>query len=146
MWVCGWLTKEYHQPLITIENGYLRWKGVFTSLQSSQIKNVHHTRVLLVLKVKLKVLVTQLCQTLCSPMDCSPPGSSVHGILLQDHCSGLLFPSPGVFLNPGIEPMSLALQTDSLSSEPPGKILLIAHKLSYFSISLFPLMLIYTYL
>ena len=23
--------------------------------------------------------VTQLCQTLCDPMDCSPPGSSVHG-------------------------------------------------------------------
>ena len=27
------------------------------------------------------VLVTQLCPTLCHPMDCSPPGSSVHGIL-----------------------------------------------------------------
>ena len=26
-------------------------------------------------------LVTQLCPTLCNPMDCSPPGSSVHGIL-----------------------------------------------------------------
>ena len=25
-------------------------------------------------------LVTQLCLTLCDPMDCSPPGSSVHGI------------------------------------------------------------------
>ena len=25
--------------------------------------------------------VTQLCLTLCDPMDCSPPGSSVHGIL-----------------------------------------------------------------
>ena len=24
--------------------------------------------------------VTQLCPTLCNPMDCSPPGSSVHGI------------------------------------------------------------------
>ena len=24
-------------------------------------------------------LVTQLCPTVCSPMDCSPPGSSVHG-------------------------------------------------------------------
>ena len=23
----------------------------------------------------------QLCLTLCNPMDCSPPGSSVHGIL-----------------------------------------------------------------
>ena len=27
-------------------------------------------------------LVTQSCLTLCNPMDCSPPGSSVHGILL----------------------------------------------------------------
>ena len=25
--------------------------------------------------------VAQLCPTLCSPIDCSPPGSSVHGIL-----------------------------------------------------------------
>jgi len=24
--------------------------------------------------------VAQLCPTLCDPMDCSPPGSSVHGI------------------------------------------------------------------
>ena len=29
----------------------------------------------------MKVLVTQLCLTLCDPMDCSPPGSSIHGIL-----------------------------------------------------------------
>ena len=28
----------------------------------------------------LRVLVTQLCLTLCNPMDCSPPGSSVHGV------------------------------------------------------------------
>ena len=28
-----------------------------------------------------KVLGTQLCLTLCSPVNCSPPGSSVHGIL-----------------------------------------------------------------
>ena len=27
------------------------------------------------------VLVAQLCPTLCDSMDCSPPGSSVHGIL-----------------------------------------------------------------
>ena len=29
----------------------------------------------------VKVLVAQLCHTLCDPMDCSPPGSSVHEIL-----------------------------------------------------------------
>ena len=26
-------------------------------------------------------LVAKSCLTLCNPMDCSPPGSSVHGIL-----------------------------------------------------------------
>ena len=34
---------------------------------------------ILVPKVKLKVLVTQSCLTLCDPMNCSLPGSSVHG-------------------------------------------------------------------
>ena len=28
----------------------------------------------------VKVLVTQSCLTLCDPVDCSPPGSSVHGL------------------------------------------------------------------
>ena len=44
----------------------------------------------------LCVLVTQLCLTLCNPMDCSPPGSSVHGIsqarmLEWEYWSGLPF-------------------------------------------------------
>ena len=30
---------------------------------------------------RVKVLVAQLCPTFCDPTDCSPPGSSVHGIL-----------------------------------------------------------------
>ena len=33
------------------------------------------------LERKVEVLVAQSCPTLCNPMDCSPPGSSVHGIL-----------------------------------------------------------------
>ena len=32
--------------------------------------------------MEVKVSVTQSCPTLCNPVDCSPPGSSVH-ILLQ---------------------------------------------------------------
>ena len=39
----------------------------------------------------------------------------------QEYLSGLPFPPPGNLPNPGIEPMSLALQADSLPSEPPGK-------------------------
>ena len=30
----------------------------------------------------MRVKSLQLCPTLCDPTDCSPPGSSVHGILL----------------------------------------------------------------
>ena len=34
------------------------------------------------MKVKTKSEVAQLCPTLSDPMDCSPPGSSIHGIFL----------------------------------------------------------------
>ena len=38
--------------------------------------------------------VTQLCPTLCNPMVCSPPGSSVHGILQARilECIAIFFP------------------------------------------------------
>ena len=40
-------------------------------------------------------------------MDCSPPGSSVHGILQQEYWSGLPSPPPGDLPDPGIKPASL---------------------------------------
>ena len=38
--------------------------------------------------------VTQSCRTLCDPMDCSLPDSSVHGIFQARYWSALPFPSP----------------------------------------------------
>ena len=61
------------------------------------------------------------CPTLCDPMDCSPTGTSVHGILQARILDGLSFPSPGDLPDLGIEPTSPALQADALPSEPPGK-------------------------
>ena len=63
----------------------------------------------------------QLHLTLCDPMDCSLPGSSVHGILQQEYWSELPFPSPGDFPNPEIKHGSPALQPDSLLTELQGK-------------------------
>ena len=60
--------------------------------------------------------VAQFCPTLFEPVDCSLPGSSVHEIL-----QGLPFPSPGDLPDLGIQPRSPALQTDALTSEPPGR-------------------------
>ena len=59
-------------------------------------------------------LVTQLYLTLYDPMDYSPTGSSVHGILQARILEWILFTSVGDLPNTGIEPMSPALQADSL--------------------------------
>ena len=66
------------------------------------------------------------------PMDCSPPGPSVHGFSRQEYWSGLPFPLPGDLPYPGIKPRYPALQTDSLPFEPPGKPTLIAYFKDFF--------------
>ena len=43
------------------------------------------------------------------------------GFPRQEYWSALPFPFPGDLPNPGIEPMSPALQVDSFTTEPPGK-------------------------
>ena len=45
----------------------------------------------------------QSCLTRCDPVDCSPPGSSVHSIFRQGCWSGLPFPLLGDLPNPGIK-------------------------------------------
>ena len=73
----------------------------------------------------MKVKVTQLCLcdpvTLCDPMDCRWPGSSVHEILQARILKWVAIPSPGDLPDLGINPRSPALQADSLPSEPLRK-------------------------
>ena len=55
--------------------------------------------------MKVKGKVTQLCTTLCNPMDCSLPGSSVHGIFQARILEwvGISF-SKQIFLTQGLNP------------------------------------------
>ena len=69
--------------------------------------------------------VAQLCPALCDPMDCSPRGSSVHGILQARILEWVAISFSRDLPNPEIEPRSPTLQADSLPSEPPGKSLLL---------------------
>ena len=73
------------------------------------------------MKEKKESEVSQSCLTLCSPMDCSPPGSSVHGILQARILEWVDISSPGDLPDPGIELRPPVLQADSLPSEPLGK-------------------------
>ena len=67
------------------------------------------------------VSVAQSCPTLCDPMGCSPPGSSVHGILQARILEWVAIPFSRDLPDPGIKPVSPSLWADSLPNEPPGK-------------------------
>ena len=61
------------------------------------------------------------CVRLCDPIDCSPPGSSVHGILQARMLEWVAISFSGDLPDPGIEPRSPELQADALTSELPGE-------------------------
>ena len=74
--------------------------------------------------VSFNTQLLQSCPTLYHPMDCSPPGSSVHGFSRQEYWSGLPCPPPGVIPNLGSKLCLLCLlrwQVGSLPLVPPGK-------------------------
>ena len=69
--------------------------------------------------MKMKMLFIQLWPTLCNTMIVACETLWSMEFSRQEYWTGLLFPSPGYFPEPGIEPMSPAWQ-ESLSSELSG--------------------------
>ena len=73
------------------------------------------------LKCVRACLVTQSCPALCNPMDCSPPGSPVHGILQARILEWVAISFSTGSSQPRDHTWSPTLQADSLQSEPLGK-------------------------
>ena len=67
-------------------------------------------------------LVAKSCPTLATALTVAPQAPLSMGFSRQEYWSELPFPSPGDLPDLGIKPGSPALQADSLSSEPPGKL------------------------
>ena len=67
---------------------------------------------------KVKLLVVQSCPTLCDPMDCRWPCSPVHGIIQAQIPEWVAISFSRDLPNTRMEPASLALQAESLPSEP----------------------------
>ena len=67
----------------------------------------------------VKVLVTQSCPTLCNPMDCSLPGTSIHGIFQARVLEGI---ATSFFRGPSRsrDRTQVSCIADSLLSEPMG--------------------------
>ena len=68
----------------------------------------------------IKVLVTQLCPTLCNPMVYSPPGSSVLGIAQAEILEWVAISSSRGYSRPRDQPGSPTLQVDCLLPELTG--------------------------
>ena len=68
----------------------------------------------------------QLCPTLCNPMDCSPPGSSVHGILQARILEWIAMPSSRASSQPRdwtwVSHISGGFFTTSATWEAQGKV------------------------
>ena len=63
----------------------------------------------------------QLCPAVCDPVDCSLPGSSVHGILQARILEWVAISFSGRSSPTGIEPAFPALAGRFFTAEPPGK-------------------------
>ena len=70
---------------------------------------------------QMKVLTAQSCPTLCDPMDCSPPGYSVHRTFQARILEWIAISSSRDLPNQGIESASHALAGRFFTTEPLGK-------------------------
>ena len=99
-----------HKTIINTMDIYLYFHGIFY------------------IYIYIMVCVHAQCLTLCDPMDCSPPGSSIHGISQARILEWIAISSPGDLPNPGIEPVSpesSALPCGFFTTDPPGKHMLV---------------------
>ena len=78
------------------------------------------------------------CAQLCDPVDCSPPGSSVHGMLQTRILEWGVMLSSGVFRDPGTEsasPVSCTSRQVLYYQLPPGKACYTSNLLEVLSMS-----------
>ena len=111
---CLWTRKK-----ASTRHGNFLWLFWLPSLQNCKF-------LLLIVRPVYDILCVcaQSCLILCNPMDCSLPGSSVHGILQARILEWVAISYSTGSSNPGIEPTSPAdpeLAGGFFTTEPPGK-------------------------
>ena len=105
-----------------LQNFFFNYKAIKTPLSVGGFSNyLHFSGRACVRKSGGNISsVAQPCPTLCDPLNCSPPGSPVHGIL-QARIQEWPFPPPGDLSGPEMEPTSPALAGGFLTAEPLGR-------------------------
>ena len=73
---------------------YYRAQGTQRSLVTSVGRKSKRVGICVYIQLIHFAVVAQLCPSLCNPMDCGPPGSSVCGILQSRILEWVAVPSP----------------------------------------------------
>ena len=94
-----------------VQNG-----GAKRSIRSKEDKSSLRSR-----SSEVKAVVVSVVSDSCDPVGCSPPASSVHGVLQARMPGWVAYLLQGILLTQGSNLGLLHLQADSLPSEPPGK-------------------------
>ena len=115
-------TELPYNPEVTFQAIYLKktLKDTCTSMFTAAHTHIHTNGILLSHK-KNEVKWLSCVWAFVIPWTVAYQAPPSMGFSRQEHWSGLPFPSPGDLPNPGIEPVSPALQADALPSELPGK-------------------------
>ena len=99
--------------------------GMENSIESKNVpdgKNWNSKPVLPILRIYIRYcLVLSRVQLFCDSMDCSAPGSSVHGISQTRMLEWVAISFSGDLPEPGIEPRSPELADGFFTTEPSGK-------------------------
>ena len=101
----------------TNQQWWLQWTGICWDRIDFNYKLFHP----ILYHMKVKVLLAQSCPTLCNPMDCSLPGSSVRGILQGRILEWVAIPFSRGSSRFRDQTRSPTLQADPLPSELAGK-------------------------
>ena len=93
-------------------------KPMSPALQAVSLPLCHHGSLYVPL---LPLLSPQSCPTLCNPIDCSPPGSSVHGILQARILEWVAMPSSKGSSQPRGRTWVSCIAGRCFTTEPPRK-------------------------
>ena len=121
------LQQYVNRELPDVQTGFRKGRGTRDQTDNIRLQRKHRNPRTTATSASLSE-VTQSCPTLCNPINCSLPGSSIHGIFQarilewvayqappsmgfsrQEYWSGLPFPSLGDLPNPETEPRFPAL-------------------------------------
>ena len=105
-------------PYVQSSTIYIKtWKHPKCPLENEWINKMWYTYT----TEYLLFLVSKFCLILCNPMDCSPPGSSVHGISQARIHEWVAISFSRRSSQPRDRPHDSCIGRQSLTAEPPGK-------------------------